>query len=431
LGGLRYKSAEAMEVPSIADTFPITNTNNAGYHLAFSQERGRSTPAIDAYFAGRPHEHPVVVVDSTVVEHHYHALSTALAGTDIYYAVKANPAEGILTLLNTLGCNFDVASRQEIDLCLSVGICASKLSFGNTIKKEKDIAYAHSVGVEYFAFDAAQELEKIARSAPGASVFCRILTSNEGAEWPLSKKFGCDTEMAGDLLIKAKTMGLKARGVSFHVGSQQTDPEQWDSALFETKILFDRLKQEGVEMDLINLGGGFPTRYRDEVPGYETYGSAINKAIKKHFGDAPIKTIAEPGRGLVGDAGVIRTEVVLISEKENNSNERWVYLDIGKFSGLAETMDESIKYRLVTPHCGGDDVKMGPVIISGPSCDSADILYEKSGYELPLDLAVGDMVYILATGAYTSTYSSIGFNGFPPLETVVLPEAEQTWGKIL
>jgi len=430
----RYKSAVLSEQiidypnPSAA----AVDENNVS--LPFSVERGSSTPAIDAYFANREHEHPIVVVDSTVVEWGYHSLASALPDTDIYYAVKANPAEGILILLNQLGCNFDVASRQEIELCLSVGICASKLSFGNTIKKEKDIAYAHSVGVNYFAFDAQEELEKIARSAPGSDVFVRILTSNEGAEWPLSKKFGCETDMAGDLLINASTLGLTPRGVSFHVGSQQTDPSQWDEALYETKLLFDRLSDHGVEMDLINLGGGFPSRYRELVPGYATYGAAINAAIKKNFGDhKKIKTIAEPGRGLVGDAGVIRTEVVLISKKETDTEERWVYLDIGKFSGLAETMDESIKYRLVTPYCNDDDVKTGPVIISGPSCDSADILYEQSGYELPLDLKVGDIVYILATGAYTSTYSSIGFNGFPPLETVVLPESltAETFGKIV
>ena len=114
---------------------------------------------------------------------------------------------------------------------------------------------------------------------------------------------------------------------------------------------------------------------------------------------------------------MIRAEVVLVSRKDDSEDTRWVYLDIGKFSGLAETMYDAIKYRVTTDHDGGPD---GPVILAGPSCDSADILYEKAGYRLPLDLAVGDTVLILATGAYTSTYSSIGFNGFPPLETVCI-----------
>lgn len=422
-------SSAMSTIPSVERQTEETQSQPS-IQLPFDVERGGTTPLIDAYFAKRPHEHPIVAVDSTVVEYHYHSLATALPDTDIYYAVKANPAEAVLQLLDKLGCKFDVASRQEIELCLSLGISAEKLSFGNTIKKEKDIAYAHSVGVKFFAFDSISELNKLARSAPESHVFCRILTSNEGAEWPLNKKFGCDPSMAGDLLVTANDMGLVPRGVSFHVGSQQTDPEQWDCALYETKVLFDKLKAHGIEMDLINLGGGFPSRYREVVPGYESYGSAINAAITKHFGDQPIKTIAEPGRGLVGDAGVIRSEVVLISQKENDAKDRWVYLDIGKFSGLAETMDESIKYRLVTPHCG-EGVETGPVILCGNSCDSADILYENSGYELPLALKEGDEVLILATGAYTSTYSSIGFNGFPPLETVVLPQddIQDSWSK--
>lgn len=251
-----------------------------------------------------------------------------------------------------------------------------------------------------------------------ADVFCRILTSNEGAEWPLSKKFGCQPEMAGQLIRRAAALGLRPRGISFHVGSQQTDPTQWNSALDEARKLFDGAKAHGISLDLLNLGGGFPSRYQNDVPGYEIYGEAINDALDRHFGDLEnVKTIAEPGRGLVGDAGVIRAEVVLISKKEHGDDTRWVYLDIGKFSGLAETMDESIKYRIRTPR---DGAPTGPVCLAGNSCDSADILYEHSGYELPLNLQVGDYVYILATGAYTTTYSSVGFNGFPPLGAVTV-----------
>lgn len=382
--------------------------------------RGDLTPAIKEYFETTPHDFPVLAVDTTVVEWGYDALSAALSRTDIYYAVKANPLDEVIDLLADRGCNFDVASRQEIELCLSRGVPASSLSFGNTIKKERDVAFAHSVGVNLFAFDSVQELEKIARSAPGSEVFCRILTSNEGAEWPLSRKFGCQPEMASQLIEKAAAMGLKPRGVSFHVGSQQTDPSQWDDALAVTRSLFDKASAAGIELDLINLGGGFPSRYQNDVPSYEVYGDAINAALNDNFGDMPhVRTIAEPGRGLVGDAGVIRAEVVLISEKETNAEERWVYLDIGKFSGLAETMDEAIKYRIRTPR-DAEGALTGPVCLAGNSCDSADILYEHAGYEMPLDLQVGDYVYILATGAYTTTYASVGFNGFPPLDSVAV-----------
>jgi ornithine decarboxylase len=135
--------------------------------------------------------------------------------------------------------------------------------------------------------------------------------------------------------------------------------------------------------------------------------------MTRHFGNDLPEIIVEPGRSIVGDAGVIQSEVVLISRKDYEEDKRWVYLDIGKFNGLAETMDESIKYRIKVP-CEGPT---GPTILAGPTCDSADILYEKAEYQLPLDLKVGDKVEILSTGAYTSSYSSVGFNGFAPLKT--------------
>lgn len=379
--------------------------------------RGEPTDAIRRFFAETPHDHPLLAVDLSVVEWNYRSLASALSETDIYYAVKANPEPELLDLLAALGSRFDVASRGEIELCLSRGIPADRLSFGNTIKKERDIAFAHAEGVRIFAVDCEAEVEKVARAAPGADVFCRILTSGAGAEWPLSRKFGCTLAKAETVLRRAADLGLTPRGVSFHVGSQQVDLSQWDIALAETAQLFERMDSLGITLDLINLGGGFPARYREDVAGAEAYGRAIYAGLNRHFAGRAIKTIAEPGRGLVGDAGVIRAEVVLVSRKDDSEDTRWVYLDIGKFSGLAETMDEAIKYRVTTDHDGGPT---GPVILAGPSCDSADILYEKAGYQMPLDLAVGDTVLILATGAYTSMYSSIGFNGFPPLETVCI-----------
>ena len=292
-----------------------------------------------------------------------------------------------------------------------------RVSFGNTIKKEKDIAWAYQQGVRLFAFDSEAELQKLSRVAPGARVFCRVLVDCGGAEWPLSKKFGCAPEMAKDLLRKAKEWGLDPYGISFHVGSQQTDLEQWDKALGQVSQMFFALAEEGVDLRMVNLGGGFPARYRAEVNPIEAYCEAVTRALVRHFGNRMPEVIIEPGRSMVGDAGVIQSEVVLVSRKAANDRKRWVYLDIGKFSGLAETMGESIKYRLRT---GRDGTRVGPVVLAGPTCDSADILYEKTEYKLPLSLKPGDKVEILSTGAYTTTYSSVAFNGFAPLKATAM-----------
>ena len=372
------------------------------------------TDRIHQFLADRRPQTPCLVIDLAVIEENYLELQRRLPLARIYYAVKANPAPEIIGKLAELGSCFDVASRGEIDLCLAEGVAADRLSFGNTIKKERDIAYAYERGVRLFAFDSDAELDKLAVAAPGASVFCRILTDGQGADWPLSRKFGCAPSMAAALLLRAKERGLDACGISFHVGSQQTALKAWDKAIGEAAKLFRRLRDDGLDLRLLNLGGGFPTRYRSDVPATETCADAVMKAVTRHFGNDLPAMIVEPGRGLAGAAGVIQAEVVLIARKDYADRKRWVFLDIGKFGGLAETMDEAIKYPIVTDRDGS---ATGPVVIAGPTCDSADILYEHSDYRLPLDLKVGDKVAILGTGAYTSSYASVGFNGFAPLQT--------------
>jgi ornithine decarboxylase len=370
------------------------------------------TPKLEAFLKQQSLNTPFLVVDLDVVARNYTALQAALPDTQVFYAVKANPAPEILRLLVGLGSRFDAASTAEIEQCLAAGASADRLSFGNTIKKSRDIAYAYDLGVRLMAFDSQAELEKIAQQAPGSRVYCRLFMECEGADWPLSKKFGCDPDMAADLLRLAADLGLVPTGVSFHIGSQQVNVHQWDQAIAQVATLFADLAATGITLEMINLGGGFPVNYQKPVPPIQVYTQAIRAALEKHFGDAIPSTMIEPGRSMVAEAGVIQSEVVLISKKSYTDPQRWVFLDVGKFGGLAETMDECIKYPIRTPY---DHQEQGPVVIAGPTCDSADILYEKSQYTLPLALAVGDRVEILSAGAYTTTYASIGFNGFPPL----------------
>jgi ornithine decarboxylase len=360
---------------------------------------------------------PCLVVDLDVVRDNYRNFARALPDTRVFYAVKANPAPEVLALLASLGSCFDTASVAEIELALAAGATPDRISFGNTIKKERDIARAHELGVRLYAVDCEAEVEKIARAAPGSKVFCRILCDGSGAEWPLSRKFGCAPEMAPRVLEAAHRQGLVAHGVSFHVGSQQPNPRMWDAALASCAGIFRELAERGVHLQMVNLGGGFPTRYLKSVPTVRTYGNAIFRALSKHFGNRLPETIIEPGRGMVGNAGVIEAEVVLISRKSESDALRWVYLDIGKFNGLAETTDEMIRYPIRTKD---DGAATGPCVIAGPSCDSIDVLYEKEPYDLPISLEIGAKVLIEGAGAYTTTYSSICFNGFAPLESYVI-----------
>jgi len=357
---------------------------------------------------------PCLVVDLDVVRDNYRAFAKAFPDSRIFYAVKANPAPELLSLLASLGSCFDTASVAEIALVLTAGATADRISYGNTIKKERDIARAFALGVRLFAVDCKAEVEKVARVAPGARVFCRILSDCVGAEWPLSRKFGCEPAMAVEVLEHAMKLGLDPHGVSFHVGSQQRNQHAWDRALASAAAVFRECGERGIALAMVNLGGGFPAKYLKNVPAVKTYGSAIFKALRKHFGNRIPETIIEPGRGMVGNAGLIEAEVVLISKKSEEDGVRWVYLDIGKFGGLAETMDESIRYPIRTPRDRG---AMAPCVLAGPTCDSADVLYEKEPYMLPVSLEIGDRVLIEGTGAYTATYAAVAFNGFQPLQT--------------
>lgn len=375
------------------------------------------TDRILDYLRRTPADGPRLVVDLDVVERNYSAFAHALPDTRVFYAVKANPAPEILNLLAGLGSSFDCASVVEIEQVLATGADADRISFGNTIKKERDIARAFELGVRLFAADCVAEVEKIARVAPGSRVFCRILCDGAGAEWPLSKKFGCAPSMAPDVLEQAQVLGLTAYGVSFHVGSQQGNVQAWDSALATAAGIFREMAERGITLSMVNMGGGFPAKYLRAMPGVPAYGEAIFNSLRTHFGNQLPETIIEPGRGMVGDAGMIEAEVVLVSKKAETDEIRWVYLDIGKFHGLAETMDEAIRYPIRTERDG--DAK-APCVLAGPTCDSVDVLYEKTPYDLPVSLSIGDKVLIEACGAYTTTYSTIGFNGFPPLASVVI-----------
>jgi ornithine decarboxylase len=375
------------------------------------------TARIREFLKSRTDEGPCLVVDLDVVRDNYLGFAKALPDTKVFYAVKANPAPEILKVLNELGSCFDVASLNETKAVLAAGATPDRISYGNTIKKEREIAAAFALGVTLFAVDCEAEVEKLARAAPGSRVICRIHCDGSGAEWPLSRKFGCEPAYAADILDLAQRRGLLAYGLSFHVGSQQHNVEAWDRALASAASVFRGCAERGIALAMVNLGGGFPAKYIRKTPKLESYGRAIFRSLRKHFGNAIPETIVEPGRGLVGNAGLIEAEVVLIAKRSPEDEVRWVYLDIGKFHGLAETIGESIRYPIRTPR---DRDETAPCIIAGPTCDSVDVLYEKTPYPLPVSLAIGDKVIIEAAGAYTTTYSSIGFNGYPPLKQYVI-----------
>lgn len=359
---------------------------------------------------------PCLVVSLDMIKRNYLEMKKDYESADIYYAVKANPEKAVLKLLGDLGSCFDIASIYELDLVLEAGVSPDRISFGNTIKKVADISYAYKKGVRLFSTDSEGDLCSLIEHAPGSEVYIRLLVEgSEYADWPLARKFGCSIEKVKYLISLAKKKGMEIKGLSFHVGSQQRNVFVWEYALLKVKDVFDWAKtEEGISLDIINIGGGLPSKYLSETEPLSVYANNIKEFISNHITDSSPRIILEPGRSLVGDCGVIVSEVVLVSKKTHLDHHRWVYLDVGKFNGLIETLDECIKYPVF--HTKGDDEETGDVILAGPTCDSVDIMYEDQMYQLPLNLKRQDRLFWLTAGAYTSSYASVGFNGFPPIK---------------
>ena len=363
-------------------------------------------------------ETPFLIIDLEAIRRRYLEMKSALPFSQIYYAIKANPNDEVIKLLHSLGSCFDVATRFELDQLLGLGVEPDRMSFGNTIKKADDIRYFYEKGIRLYVTDSQEDLANIAVEAPGSRVFFRLLTEGTGSDWPLSRKFGAHSDMIYYLIIEARNRGLEPYGFSFHVGSQQRDIGQWDDAIARCKYLFDALEaDEGISLKMINLGGGFPANYLSPTLPMDVYASEIKRFLIEDFGEEIPEIYMEPGRAMTADAGVIVSEIIRISKKSKNNLYRWAFLDVGLFGGLIETLGEAIKYPIYFEGQGESE----EIILAGPTCDSMDIMYQDFKYRMPSNTKEGDRVYIFTTGAYTQSYSSIYFNGFPPLRSYILP----------
>jgi ornithine decarboxylase len=356
---------------------------------------------------------PYLELDVPAAVAHFVELARALPGTAVHYAVKANPHPLLLAELAAVGCRFDVASPAEVRAALAAGSTPESLVYSNPVKRRDHVTEAAALGVRLFVVDSLNEVEKVAESAPGSQVLCRLVTSGEGSDWPLSRKYGCSTYEAVEVLTLADQLGLDAAGISFHVGSQQRDPEAWAKPIKASAHVFELLRSRGISPRILDLGGGFPASHEDGCRPVAAYGAAIERHLEQSFGTDRPETLVEPGRGIVGDAGTLVSTVIGVVDR---GGVRWVFLDAGVFTGLVETLEEAIRYRLRTTADGG---VTRPCVLAGPTCDSADVLYQDRMVELPVALAEGDEVRLLSAGAYTSCYSTVGFNGFAPLPTVL------------
>jgi ornithine decarboxylase len=333
-------------------------------------------------------------MDRDALREKYEEFQTAFPNAAIYYAVKANSDAAVIRFLTELGLGLEVGSEGSLRLLLELDVPPSRIISGNPLKSPAFIELAHSSGVRILTVDSIAEIDKLARLAPGCEVYVRISVPNNHSQWPLDKKFGVGPTKAVDLLIQAQEQGLLPIGITFHVGSQCTNPVAWTRALELAAETWQTVTGRGLEMSSLNLEGGFPVEYIEPVPSILDVAYAVEDAIQQYF-PSGVEILLEPGRGLVAEAGVLVTTVIA---KADRGCQNWLYLDVGVFNGLMESIG-GIRYPMVTTKEGQ---KLN-YVVAGPSCDSIDILPKE--FELP-ELDIGDPVYIMSAGAYTTAYAS-------------------------
>lgn len=370
------------------------------------QRRARRTipdPLAPAVLDAVPHRTPYLLMDLDRVVEAFHTLRTTLPVDEVHYATKCNPDPGVLAALHRAGCRFEIASYPELVVLRKVGVRAADVLFSNPVKPPDHVARAFAAGCRRFAVDSATELGKIATHAPGAAVYVRLQSADGPVGTvPSEGKFGVDPEEAIRLLLDAAILGLRPYGVTFHVGSQMLEPRAWGTAIDHVGELLTALGRSGVRLEMLDVGGGFPSRYSTDVPPLTAYADEIERALDR----LPYRprVVAEPGRALVAEAGVLVTTVLGRARRRGHD---WVHLDVGAFNGVMEALETG--NRLVYPLSDSRRGIPTRCHVTGPSCDSQDtILFDTA---LSADLAGGDRVYIGSAGAYTTAYAS-RFNGF-------------------
>ena len=355
---------------------------------------------------------PFLALDLDVVERAYAALRRALPRVGLHYAVKCNPEPALLARLHALGSGFEVASLAELRLLAALGLDPGRALFGNPVKAPSQIAGAFALGADRFAADSRCELEKLTVNAPGARVCIRLDASDPSSRVPLAGKFGVDPATAVELLVEARALGLVAHGLTFHVGSQALDPGAYARAIELAGVVMRAARTHRMQLDLLDLGGGLPARYTTPVPPLRAFGAAIERALAGL--PYAVEVVAEPGRALVAEAGVLVTTVIGVAER---AGRRWVHLDVGAFNGMMETLET--RRELVFPIAWSNRGarRLVPSTVTGPTCDSEDTMF--FDVLLPDDLRPDDRLYIETAGAYTTAYAS-RFNGFDVPRTHVV-----------
>jgi ornithine decarboxylase len=362
---------------------------------------------------------PLLVASRSVLLRNYEALRAALPGVEPYYAAKANPAEAILRPLFEAGSSVDVCSYGEMQAALNAGFTPEMMIHTHPCKTVQNLTSCYAEGLRWFTFDNANEIPKLARYAPEANLLLRLAVSSSSSLINLSAKFGAFEPDAVPLMLAARDADLAVRGISFHVGSQCRSPEDFHTALVQARRIWDGAAAAGIELEVLDIGGGLPAPYRDSVLSLDTYCRSLARSLDETFGDLvngggidgdrAIRLIAEPGRGLVADSMSLITRVI---GKSVRGGTTWYIIDDGLYGSFSGQMFDHVKYPLVAQNA--EDRPLSPCVVAGPTCDSSDVVTRDQ--MLP-DLDIGELLLVPTMGAYTSASAS-NFNGLELARTI-------------
>ncbi|HTZ17487.1 MAG TPA: type III PLP-dependent enzyme [Dissulfurispiraceae bacterium] len=359
------------------------------------------------YIAMSDEQPPYLLMDREMIKEKVSLIGSNIRNSRVFYAVKANPDIEVCRMLAELGIGFEIASEGELRILAQLGVASERIITSNPIKTFRFLEEAVGYGIKYFAFDSRAEVDKLSRYAPDANVYVRLTVPNEGSEWPLSKKFGVEIEEAATLLTYARDKRLNPVGITFHVGSQCNNPYNWQHAVDKARELWDMAEADGIKLRMLDIGGGYPIRYTKNVVDIPTIENRTDKVLRKKFSQ-DVEIFIEPGRAVVGDAGVFVGTVI---GKAHRGNEDWLYIDVGVFNGLMESVG-GIKYNYIVGSRGEEKTWT----VSGPSCDSFDVIDKEAWFAEP---EVGNRILIPSAGAYTISYAS-EFNGFSIPKTILI-----------
>ena len=343
---------------------------------------------------------PMLIMDTAILRRTASTFTSYSPTLTTYYAIKANSDPGVLRVMDQEGVGFEIASQGELAMVRALGISPERIITSNPIKPPAFIEECRALGITRFVADCTEELDKLAVHAPGSEVMLRLAVDNTAASWPLSEKFAASSVETIELASYAVRLGLNPIGIVFHVGSQSTTTDAWVTALESAYHVWQEVKNRGIHFHTLNVGGGFPATHDNLIPDHR---AALDLIVAEtaRFTDAMTIEV-EPGRGMVGDAGVLVTRVV---GKATRTNSHWMYLDTGVFHGLMESIG-GINYRYTSLDTDGTETAW---TLAGPSCDSMDVIAKNIA--LP-NVAIGDRIAISPAGAYTTVYA-VAFNGLP------------------